>query len=119
MQVANISLSTQDIASNRRFYVDFLGLQLKGDDSKMLMFEGNLVIDAAHGNPTTTGTHIMLLDDDLEVVAGRAANFGFQCSKNPWGNLSMRDPDGRMVEVMRLQDWNAIERTRAHQEPTI
>jgi len=110
MQIANISLSTQNIAANRRFYVDFLGLGVRGDDGKMLVLEGNLVIDSAHGNPTTTGAHIMLLADDLGAVSNRAREFGYACAKNPWGNLSMSDPDGRMLEVMSREDWDAIQR---------
>ena len=110
MQIANISLSTQDLAANRRFYVDFLGIGVKGDDGKMLVLEGNLVIDSAHGNPTTTGAHIMVLADDLDPVSSRAVEFGYPCSKSPWGNLSMKDPDGRMVEVMSREKWSAIQR---------
>ncbi len=108
MEIANVSLSTQDIEANRRFYVEFLQVGLRGDDGKMLALEGKLVIDAAHGNPTTVaGAHIMLVADDLDAVASRANEFGYACSTTSWGNLWMKDPDERMVEVMSRSAWDA------------
>lgn len=83
MQIANISLSTQDLESNRKFYVDFLELGVRGNDGKMLVLEGNLVIDSAHGNSTTTQAHIMVLADDLDAVEKRADDFGYENAKTP------------------------------------
>ena len=106
MRVANISLSTQDLDANRRFYAEVLGVPLAGEHERMVVFEGNLVIDAAHGNPTTTGVHVMLVADDLDAVAERLAAASVSCRRTPWGSLSLSDPDGRMVEVMSTAAWD-------------
>lgn len=105
MKVGNISLSTQDLEANRSFYVGWLGVPVKGEHERMLVLEGNLVIDAAHGNPATTGAHIMLVADDLGALARRATELGIACRETTWGTLSACDPDGRMVEVMAQSRW--------------
>jgi catechol 2,3-dioxygenase-like lactoylglutathione lyase family enzyme len=106
MRVANISLSTNDLEANHRFYAEALGVPVLGVHERMVVFEGNLVIDAAHGNPPTTGAHVMLVADDLDAVAGRLAEASVPCRRNPWGSLSLSDPDGRMVEVMSTEAWD-------------
>ena len=107
--VANISLGTQDVAPNRRFYVDLLGIGVRSDSEKMLVLDGNLLIDGAHPHPTTTWAHIMLLNEDLEGLEARAAEFDYTVRKTEWGTLTFKDPDGRMVEVMRLSAWRALQ----------
>ena len=106
MRIANISLSTTELEANKRFYADVLGVPVRGEHERMVVFEGNLVIDAAHGNPPTTGAHVMLVDDDLDAVADRLAAASVACRRNPWGSLSLTDPDGRMVEVMSTEAWD-------------
>lgn len=106
MRVANISLSTSDLDANRRFYADVLGVPVAGDHEKMVVFEGNLVIDAAHGNPPTTGAHVMLVADELDAVADRLAAAEVTFRRTPWGTLSLCDPDSRMVEVMSTAAWD-------------
>ena len=106
MRIANISLSTSDLAANRRFYAEVLGVPVVGDREKMAVFEGNLVIDAAHGNPPTTGAHVMLVADDLDAIAGRLTGAGVEFHRTPWGTLSLCDPDSRMVEVMSTDAWD-------------
>ena len=115
--VANISLGTQDVGPNRRFYVEFLGIEVRSDDGKMLVLDGNLLIDAAHPHPTTTWAHIMLLNDDLDALAQRAAEFGYPCKKHPWGTLGFHDPDGRMVEVMAESAWRELQAERGVKKP--
>ena len=104
-KVGNISLSTNDLEANRAFYVDWLGLPVRGDHGQMLVLEGHLVIDAAHGNPPTTGAHVMLVADDLDGLVARASERDITCKRTPWGTLSTTDPDGRMVEVMAAEKW--------------
>ena len=116
-QVANISLGTQDVGPNRRFYVEFLELEVREDDGKMLVLEGNLLIDGGHPNPTTTWAHIMLLSDDLDALEKRAAEFGYACKKHQWGSLGFSDPDGRMVEVMRESAWRELQTKRGVKKP--
>ena len=106
MRIANISLSTRDLDANRQFYVEALGLGVLGDHGKMVVFEGNLVIDAAHGNPPTEGAHVMLVTDDLDAASERLRGAGVECRRTPWGTLSLHDPDGRMVEVMSSEAWD-------------
>lgn len=106
MRVANISLSTKDLNANRRFYAEALGVPVRGEHEGMIVFEGNLVIDAAHGNPPTVGAHVMLVADDLDEVADRLAAASVACRRTPWGSLSLSDPDGRMVEVMSRTAWD-------------
>lgn len=105
MRIGNISLSTCDLAANRRFYADVLGVPVIADYDQMLVFEGNLVIDAAHGNPPTEGAHVMLVADDLDEVAQRLATNDLACKLTDWGTLWLADPDGRMVEVMSSEAW--------------
>lgn len=105
MRVANISLSTNDLGANRRFYAEALGVGVVGDHDKMVVFEGNLVIDAAHGNPPTTGAHVMLVADDLDEVFARLSAASVPARRTAWGTLSLSDPDGRMVEVMSSEAW--------------
>lgn len=111
MRVANISLSTRDLDANRRFYVDVLGVGVVGDHGSMVVFDGNLVIDAAHGNPPTTGAHVMLVADDLEAAATRLREASVECRATEWGTLSLSDPDGRMVEVMSREAWDRVATT--------
>ena len=106
MRIGNISLSTQDLAANRRFYAEALGVPVRGDHGQMVVFEGNLVIDAAHGNPPTTGAHVMLVADDLDEVADRLSAADVACKRTGWGTLWLSDPDGRMVEVMSSEAWD-------------
>jgi catechol 2,3-dioxygenase-like lactoylglutathione lyase family enzyme len=106
MRIANISLSTNDLDANRRFYAEVLGVPMLAAHERMAVFEGNLVIDAAHGNPTTTGAHVMLVADDLDDVAGRLEGASVPCKRTSWGSLSLSDPDGRMVEVMSTEAWD-------------
>ena len=108
VKVGNISLSTQDLDANRAFYVDWLELPVRGEHDGMLVLEGHLVIDAAHGNPPTTGAHVMLVAEDLDALAARATERGVSCKRTPWGTLSTNDPDGRMVEVMEAEAWGKL-----------
>lgn len=112
MRIAKVTLNTTDIAANRRFYVEFLGLKLLGEHKgAMLAFEGNLNFDSGHGNPPTTSAHIMLLWEDLEALKQRAADFGYPLIwENAWGApaLMFHDPDGRMVEVMKTSHWESL-----------
>jgi catechol 2,3-dioxygenase-like lactoylglutathione lyase family enzyme len=75
MRVANISLSTNDLEANHRFYAEALGVPVLGVHERMVVFEGNLVIDAAHGNPPTTGAHVMLVADDLDAVSNMIGGY--------------------------------------------
>ena len=116
MQIAKITLNTNDVAANRRFYVEFLGLTLLSEhEGAMLVFDGNLNIDSGHGNPPTTSAHIMLLSEDLQAAKQRAAEFGYQLIwENAWGApaLMLHDPDSRMVEVMKTSHWESLIKTR-------
>lgn len=105
MRIGNISLSTRDLAANRRFYAEALGVPVLADHELMVVFEGHLVLDAAHGNPPTEGAHVMLVADDLDAVADRLAVSDVACKRTDWGTLWMTDPDGRMVEVMSSDAW--------------
>jgi catechol 2,3-dioxygenase-like lactoylglutathione lyase family enzyme len=106
MRIANISLSTSDLAANRRFYGEVLGVPIAGDHERMAVFEGNLVIDAAHGNPPTTGAHVMLVADDLDAIAHRLGGASVAFRRTPWATLSLCDPDSRMVEIMSTAAWD-------------
>ena len=105
MRIGNISLSTHDLAANRRFYAEVLGVPVLADHQQMVVFEGHLVIDAAHGNPPTEGAHVMLIADDLDETAARLAEADVAPKRTAWGTLWLTDPDGRMVEVMSSQAW--------------
>jgi catechol 2,3-dioxygenase-like lactoylglutathione lyase family enzyme len=109
MKIAKVTLNTNDIEANRRFYLEFMGLKLLGDHGgRMLVLDGNLNIDSGHGNPPTTSAHIMLLADDPQQLKSRGEQFGYPVAWEQETSVMFKDPDGRLVEVMATSRWEEL-----------
>lgn len=113
MKVKRIAatISTQDLAAAKRFYVDVLGLEPVMDHGWIVTYGSREKMSvqisfASQGGSGTAVPDLSIEVDDLEAALERMRSAGFAIeygpADEPWGvrRFYVRDPFGKLVNIL-------------------
>ncbi len=107
-------LHCEDIERTTKFYTEILDLPLVLDQGGCRIFrinDGSFIGFCQRPVPTTKGTIITFVDNDVDGWAERLKQKGVKLEKEPTHNVEyliyhifFRDPDGYLLEIQRFDD---------------
>lgn len=109
-RLAHVVIFTGDMAGQRRFYEEGLGLDLRRDSPEWVEFDTTGATLALHAmpDPGRQGIQLRFATDDIAARVDELSGRGVTVDppgieRHPWGSLAtLRDPEGNRLMLMQL-----------------
>jgi len=105
MKLHEIELYVKDTVASKKFYRDVLGLKIKSEEKKLLVYNSGLKnIDLDTSNHYPGEISLSFLVKDLEKFVQKLGKKGIPITEPMASHLGMRaiilyDPDGHRIEI--------------------